>query len=117
MSAEQMWKAAHHAADSAESVTRAAGQIDEAVHRLNLLIDPGYGGTATRLIELLELLPDQIRKFDDSNITGPYTAQFADNDQAGWFSRIYDNDGEPVCEGFDETNTNLILGLLNNANS
>lgn len=48
---------------------------------------------------------------------GGYAVVFSDNDQAGWFSRIYNKKGELVCEGFDDTNTNLILGLLNNANS
>lgn len=54
MNDEQMWKAAHAMREAAERSERAADRIEEAVQRLACMLEPGYGGSALRLIELLE---------------------------------------------------------------
>lgn len=54
MSDEQMWKAARAMREAAERAERAADRVEEAVQRLAHMLEPGYGGSALRLIELLE---------------------------------------------------------------
>lgn len=56
---EQMWKAAHHMSEAAETAKRAADRIEEAVSRLAHMLEDGYGGNALRLIELLEKQQEQ----------------------------------------------------------
>lgn len=54
---EEMLKAACINRDAAESMRRSAGEMEQAVHRLTMAFEPGYGGNGSRLIELLESQP------------------------------------------------------------
>jgi hypothetical protein len=39
---------------AAEKAQRASDNIESAIHRLTLMVEPGYGNNVSRLIELLE---------------------------------------------------------------
>lgn len=54
MSSEDAWKAASHLHEGAEVARRAADSLSESTHRLTHMFEPGYGGVACRLVELLE---------------------------------------------------------------
>lgn len=54
MSDEQMWRAAHHARESADKMQSAASSVDESARRIARLLEDGYGGRGLQLIELLE---------------------------------------------------------------
>lgn len=54
MNSEDMWKAAHRMETAADRASRAADSIDNSVQRLAAMLEDGYGGNGTRLIELLE---------------------------------------------------------------
>ena len=54
MSHEEAWKAAHRLGDAADRANRAADRIEEASQKLAHMFEPGYGGAALRLIELLD---------------------------------------------------------------
>lgn len=49
-----MWAAARAARSAAEDIRHAAGSIADAVQRLALMAEPGYGGAVVQLVELLE---------------------------------------------------------------
>jgi hypothetical protein len=54
MSSEQMQRAAYTIDSAAETFRRAAGTLEESITRLERLLDPAYGGTLSRLVEVLE---------------------------------------------------------------
>jgi len=51
---EGMERAARRMHDAAESASRSAERFEEAVRRLSVLVDSGYGNNVERLIQLLE---------------------------------------------------------------
>ena len=65
MDDESMWKAAHRMDAAADVARRAADRMEEAAHRIALLLEDGYGGNGCRLIEALE-------KAQAVNIGAPY---------------------------------------------
>jgi len=56
MNDESMWKAARQMESAADVARRAADRIEEAVNRMALMLEDGYGGNGVRLLEALEKL-------------------------------------------------------------
>lgn len=50
----RLWAAVHRMEAAAERSIQAAAQLDQAAQRIAFMLEPGYGGSGLRLIELLE---------------------------------------------------------------
>lgn len=71
MSTEDAWKAARHLNDGAEVANRAANSLSESTHRLTHMFEPGYGGLAEQLVELMQtkVTVEELTKQRDALLT------------------------------------------------
>lgn len=62
MNDETIWRAVHRIEAAAERIGRAAQQAEDAAQRIAQILEPGYGGSGLRLIELLEAAAPEVNR-------------------------------------------------------